>query len=160
MRVYWFSRILALGMLLGVVACGAGEPESADAADAADPRTTLLARAASLEFDTEYHPPPGESLHHQTAGFAKTLCSAVFITGLDPADAAANVGGFTSPFDERAHVVDTVVDFERQLVALTLPDGVTRTAKKYMETTFTMIPEPATLSLLTLGAMFMYRRRR
>ena len=134
MHEYSIPRILPLGMLLGVVGCGAGELESADAADAAvadDPRATLLARAASLELDTEYNPPPGEPLHHQTAGFAKTLCSAVFITGLDPADAAANVGGFTSPFDERAHVVDTVVDFERQLVALTLPDGVTRTAKKY-----------------------------
>ena len=73
----------------------------------------------------------GRTLHHHTSGFAKILCSAVFITGLDPADAAANVGGFTSPFGERAQVVDTVVDFSAQSVSLTLPDGVTRTAKKY-----------------------------
>ena len=59
------------------------------------------------------------------------MCSAVFLTGLDPEDAAANIGGFTSPFEERRHVVDTVVDFERQSVALTLPDGVTRVAKRY-----------------------------
>ena len=91
----------------------------------------LIARANALELDTEYTPPPGESLHHHTSGFAKILCSAVFITGLDPADAAANVGGFTSPFGERAQVVDTVVDFSAQSVSLTLPDGVTRTAKKY-----------------------------
>jgi CubicO group peptidase (beta-lactamase class C family) len=91
----------------------------------------LIARANALELDTEYSPPPGEVLHHQTSGFAKILCSAVFIMGLDPADAAANVGGFTSPFSERAHVVDTVVDFSAQRVSLTLPDGVTRTAKKY-----------------------------
>jgi CubicO group peptidase (beta-lactamase class C family) len=94
-------------------------------------REQLIARAAALDLDTEYNPPPGLALHHQTAGFAKILCSAVFITGLDPADAAANVGGFTSPFEERAHVVDTVVDFERQSVALTLVDGLTRTAKRY-----------------------------
>ena len=42
-----------------------------------------------------------------------------------------NIGGFTSPFEERRHVVDTVVDFESQSVSLTLPDGVTRVAKRY-----------------------------
>jgi CubicO group peptidase (beta-lactamase class C family) len=133
MRISVSSRFLLLASLFLVAACGA--PDSAADADTAmetdDPRARLLARAASLELDTEYHPPPGEALHHQTAGFAKILCSGVFITGLDPADAAANVGGFISPFDERGHVVDTVVDFERQRVSLTLPDGVTRTAKRY-----------------------------
>ena len=91
----------------------------------------LIARAAAFELDTEYVPPPGEALHHHTAGFAKILCSGVFITGLDADDAAANVGGFISPFDERQHVVDTVIDYERQMVSLTLPDGVTRTARRY-----------------------------
>lgn len=91
----------------------------------------LIARAASYELDTEYVPPPGEALHHHTAGFAKILCSGVFITGLDADDAAANVGGFISPFDERQYVVDTVIDYEQQTVALTLPDGVTRTARRY-----------------------------
>ncbi len=93
--------------------------------------TVLNARASSLELDTDYFPPPGEALHHETAGFAKILCSAVFITGLNPQDAAANVGGFISHFEERGHVVDTIVDYDRQLVSLTLPDGVTRTAKRY-----------------------------
>ena len=91
----------------------------------------MIARANYFELDTEYVPPPGDPLHHETAGFAKILCSGVFITGLDPADAAANVGGFTSPFEERRHVVDTVVDFQAQRVSLTLPDGVVRTAKRY-----------------------------
>ena len=91
----------------------------------------MLARAAALELDTEYVPPPGEPLHHHTSGFAKILCSAVFLTGLDPADAAANVGGFTSPFDERDEVVRTEVAYEDERITLTLPDGVTRTAKRY-----------------------------
>ena len=94
-------------------------------------REAMLARAAALELDTEYVPPPGEALHHHTAGFASTLCSAVFLTGLDPEDAAANIGGFTSPFEERHHVVDTLVDYERGTVSLTLPDGVVRVAKRY-----------------------------
>jgi CubicO group peptidase (beta-lactamase class C family) len=91
----------------------------------------LIARAAALELDTQYVPPPGDALHHQTAGFAKILCSGVFITGLDAEDAAANVGGFISPFDQRDKVVDTVVDYDQQLVSLTLPDGVVRSARRY-----------------------------
>ena len=119
-------------LLLVVTAVGCGGGESAPVpTDASDARAALIARAAALELDTEYEPPPGEALHHQTAGFASTLCSAVFLTGLDPADAAANIGGFTSPFEERRHVIDTLVDYERQLVSLTLPDGVVRTARRY-----------------------------
>lgn len=102
----------------------------------------LIARAASYELDTEYVPPPGVPLHHQTAGFAKILCSAVFITGLDPEDAAANVGGFISPFEERHHVVDTVVDYDRQEVRLTLPDGVTRTARRHANQGCVAYPYP------------------
>lgn len=121
-----FGAVLVVGSLL-LAACGASNHQSGgDAASA-----PLIARARALELDTPYEPPPGNPLHHHTAGFAKTLCSGVFLTGLDPADAAANVGGFTAPFEERRHVVDTVIDFERQWVSLTLADGVTRTAKRY-----------------------------
>ena len=96
-----------------------------------DETARLIARAAALELDTPYNPPPGEALHHHTAGFAKILCSAVFITGLDADDAAANVGGFISPFDLRSRVVDRAIDEERQMVTLRLADGVTRTARRY-----------------------------
>lgn len=124
-------RLLSAVVLLAAAACGGSDAEPAASADAGDANAALIARAAGFELDTEYELPPGETLHHQTAGFASTLCSAVFLTGLDPADAAANIGGFTSPFEERHHVVDTLVDYERQLVSLTLPDGVVRTAKRY-----------------------------
>lgn len=119
-------------LLVGIaVSCTAGDTAESEA-DAGDAQlAAMLARADSLELDTEYVPPPGEAINHHTAGFAKILCSAVFITGLDPADAAAHVGGFTSPFEERGVVTDTVVDFEHQSVALTLPSGVVRTAKRY-----------------------------
>lgn len=120
---------LALLGLAGFTACGGDAGPDAPSSDGSTEQ--VIARALAFELDTEYTPPPGEALHHYTAGFAKILCSGVFITGLDPDDAAANVGGFTSPFDQRHHVVDTVVDFERQMVSLTLPDGVTRTAKRY-----------------------------
>ena len=43
---------------------------------------TLIARAKSLELDTPYVPPPGDALEHHASGFAKIICSAVFVTGL------------------------------------------------------------------------------
>ena len=46
-------------------------------------RKFIIERAQSLELDTPYVPPPGDALEHHTAGFAKIMCSAVFITGLD-----------------------------------------------------------------------------
>jgi CubicO group peptidase (beta-lactamase class C family) len=89
----------------------------------------LVARAKSFELETEYVPPPGDALEHHTAGFAKTLCSAVFITGLDPDFAAENVGYFTGPYEERKHVTAKRIDRENKEVHLTLASGVVRTAK-------------------------------
>ncbi|GBD32573.1 hypothetical protein HRbin33_01543 [bacterium HR33] len=97
----------------------------------AQQRAALIARGKALELPGEWEPPPGDPLLHHTAGFAKTLCSAVFITGLDPADAAANVGFFTGPLEYRRYVVDTVIDWERQEVRLTLNNGVTRVARRF-----------------------------
>lgn len=91
-------------------------------------RDALIARAKSLELDTPYVPPPGDPLVHHTSGFAKVMCSAVFITGLDPDFAAANVGFFTSPYAERAKVGKPVIDRANKAVRITLPNGVTRTA--------------------------------
>ena len=134
MRKNSFAGSLFVATLLALTGCGDPVGEASMAAEkgvAQDVRSPLIARAAELELDTEYTPPPGEALHHHTAGFARTLCSAVFLTGLDPEDAAKNIGGFTSPFEERRHVVERVVDLEHQSVSLTLPDGVTRVAKRY-----------------------------
>jgi len=39
----------------------------------------LVARAKSLELNTPYVPPPGDPLAHHAAGYAKVMCSAVFI---------------------------------------------------------------------------------
>ena len=89
----------------------------------------LIARAKSLELDTPYEPSPGDALEHHTSGFAKIMCSAVFITGLAPGFAAENVGYFTSPFEERAKVGKPVIDRANQAVHVKLPNGVTRTAK-------------------------------
>lgn len=93
--------------------------------------TALVARGDSLELPTEWEPPPGDPLVHHTSGFAATLCAGVFITGLEPADAAENVGYFTGPYEWRRFVTDTVVDRARQEVRLTLASGTTLAAKRY-----------------------------
>jgi CubicO group peptidase (beta-lactamase class C family) len=91
-------------------------------------RAKMIARAKKLELGTVYKAPPGDALSHYTAGFAKIMCSAVFITGLQPDFAAENVGYFTSPYAERAKVGKPVVDYEKKSVSITLPGGVKRTA--------------------------------
>ena len=73
------------------------------AQDPAAATAALISRAKSLELATPYVPPPGDPLSHHAAGYAKVMCSAVFVTGLDPDFAAENVGFFTAPLaDERA----------------------------------------------------------
>jgi hypothetical protein len=89
----------------------------------------LIARAKSLELDTPYVPPPGDALEHHASGFAKIICSAVFVTGLDPDFAAENVGYFTAPYEMRHKLGKPVIDRAAKAVHVTLPNDVTRTAK-------------------------------
>ena len=99
------------------------------AAAQAPTKDALIARAKSFELDTPYVPPPGDPLTHHAAGFAKVMCSAVFMTGLAPDFAAENVGFFTAPYGEREKLGKPVVDRANNAVQVTLRNGVTRTAK-------------------------------
>ncbi|HLG17876.1 MAG TPA: serine hydrolase [Blastocatellia bacterium] len=92
-------------------------------------RDALVARAKSFELNTPYVAPPGDPLEHDAAGFAKVMCSAVFITGLDPDFAAENVGGFTGSFEQRAKFGKPVIDRVNKTVTVTVPNGVKRIAK-------------------------------
>ncbi len=97
--------------------------------NAQDIRTKLIARGTQLELKTAtYKAPPGDALSHHTSGYAKIMCSAVFITGLKPEFAAENVGYFSSPYAERAKVGKPIVDYDKKSVSITLPNGITRTA--------------------------------
>ena len=127
-RVATFRRLAAVACLAGCAAGGGAQLEAESGAGGQLAR--LLARAAAVELDTPYVAPPGDALSHHISGFAKTLCSAVFVTGLDPDFAAANVGFFSGPYAYRRQVTRRVVDRDRQRVHLTLPDGVVRTAKR------------------------------
>jgi len=99
------------------------------AAAQAPSNNALITRAKSFELDTPYVPPPGDPMAHHAAGYAKVMCSAVFMTGLTPDFAAENVGFFTAPYGERAKLGKPVIDHANQAVHVTLPNGVTRTAK-------------------------------
>src|ERR1700757_632430 len=55
------------------------------------------------------------------------------MTGLSPDFAAENVGFFTAPYEIRAKLGKPVIDRANKTVHITLPNGVTRTAK-YLDT--------------------------
>ena len=93
------------------------------------PMQALIERGKRLELDTPYEPPPGDPDAHFTMGFARTLCSGVFISGLDEDFAAKNIGYFTSPLETRQTVVKRNVEYENKTVSLTTESGITRTAK-------------------------------
>ncbi|UCF36732.1 MAG: serine hydrolase [Acidobacteriota bacterium] len=118
------TSVLILLFLLG--ACSTDVRERQDDSFG---KVDLIARAKALELDTVWEAPPGEAIVHSTAGFAKILCSAVFITGLDVERAVENVGFFTSPPEDRKAVVDIQVDSTGKSVHLTLADGLVRTAR-------------------------------
>jgi CubicO group peptidase (beta-lactamase class C family) len=107
----------------------AGAPKSGRSApDPAPSPAAMIARAKALELNTPYVPPPGDPLVHHAAGFAKVICSAVFITGLDPEFASENVGYFTAPYEVRAKLGRPIVDRQHKQVHVAVPGGVTRTA--------------------------------
>jgi CubicO group peptidase (beta-lactamase class C family) len=115
-------KVFLLGLLFLTVAMTA-------TADSRTQLDDLIARAKSLELDTPYVSPPGDPLVHHAAGYAKVMCSAVFMTGLAPDFAAENVGFFTAPYGMRAKLGKPVIDRANKVVHVTLPNGVTRTAK-------------------------------
>ena len=128
-------HVLFVLLASSVAACGnpPAPPTSSAAAPTPELPATeaLIARARALELSTPYEPVPGNALEHHTSGYAKTMCSAVFITGLDPEVAAESVGYFTGPYAERKKVGKPVVDRVKKEVRITIPDGPTLTARYF-----------------------------
>src|SRR5262245_65704630 len=116
-------RVLLVAVVL-LLAVGPAAPQAP-----VSPEDRLLARAKALELNTPYMPPPGDALEHHASGFVKVMCSAVFITGLDPDFAAENVWVFTGPYGERGTLGNPVIDRAAKVVDVTLPNGVRRTAR-------------------------------
>ena len=109
-------------------------------------RDALIARAKSFELPTKYVPPPGNPLEHHAAGFAKVMCSAVFITGLEPDFAAENVGYFTAPYAERAKLGRPRVDRDHKAVQVAVPNGATRTSRRFGDQASSPSPWPPTIN--------------
>ena len=126
-------RIILAYAVFSVLASGCTKPTGETAASepkvAAEPAETLMERANRLELNTEYVAPPGDPMAHHTMGFARTLCSGVFVTGLDADFAAENIGYFTGPYEHRHVVVKREVDHAEKMVHLTMENGVVRSAK-------------------------------
>jgi CubicO group peptidase (beta-lactamase class C family) len=85
--------------------------------------------AAPAQLDTIEASPPGDPLEHYAAGFAQIMCSAVFITGLDPQFAAENVGYFTAPYEQRARLGRPQIDRVAKAVRVAVPNGPVRLAR-------------------------------
>ena len=73
--------------------------------------------------------PEGSPVELGLAGYAKVLCSAAFVSGRDPKEAARNSGFFLMPPGLEDKPTWTI-DHEQKLVRMTL-DGTTREAKYY-----------------------------
>lgn len=127
MRPGQLSRCIRSGVLTALAVSAAGY--YADAATPDNPQLqAMLARDKALELPTPYVPPPGNPLDHHAAGFAQVMCSAVFITGLEPDFAAENIGYFTAPYAQRAKLGKPVVDRAAKTVSVAVPGGAVHTA--------------------------------
>ena len=120
MRSTWVVVIAGLALSAGALVAQNRE----------DARQALIARGKSLELKTPYVPPPGEKIEHYASGYAKIMCTAVFISGLDSAFAAENVGYFTAPYEERAKLGTPKIDRQKRTVEVTMPNGTVRVAKQ------------------------------
>lgn len=97
-------------------------------------------QSAVAELDTRWERPPGDPLEHAAAGFAKILCSAIFITGRSEADATEEDGYFVSKPEERKLIKSTEVDAGSQTVRVTLPNGIVRTARMFGDQGCVILP--------------------
>ena len=89
----------------------------------------VIATAQQPAHPSSAFAPHGTPTELGLAGYAKVLCSAIFVSGRDPAEAFRNSGFFMMPDEERAGIAYEV-GCERKLVRMT-SGGVTRTAKFY-----------------------------
>lgn len=105
-------------LLAGAVAC-AGGPD-ADRPSPPDSAQEELGYAPSVT-------PPVLGL----GGYTKVLCSAVFVSGRRPEEAARNSGYFMVAPEGRDDVAGYEVDREAQSVTMRLEDGTARTAAYY-----------------------------
>src|SRR5262245_24692660 len=74
--------------------------------------------------------PIGTPLELGLAGFAKVVCSAIYVSGRDPAEAARNSGHLLMPSEEAAAKATFAIDRDQKVVRMS-SEGITREAKFY-----------------------------
>jgi CubicO group peptidase (beta-lactamase class C family) len=119
----WMVRA-TMGLALGTLISACESPSGGDLAQ----RTVEWLRSAG---DRGAYAPPNTPPELGIAGYAKVLCSAVFVSGRDPDEAARNSGFFMLAERDRDAITDITIDRAHQLVSMTVYDSITRTAKRY-----------------------------
>ncbi len=95
---------------------------------AASDAPRLLAQAADTR-PAQYRP-MGTPLELGLAGFAKVVCSAVYVSGRDAAEAARNSGHLLMPSEEAAAKATSSIDRDQKIVRMS-SEGITREARFY-----------------------------
>ena len=124
---YWLLA-LVIACFTYESACKKASPQKSST-PVLESRAKMLKRADSMELATNYTAPSFDTLAYYASGYAKIMCSAVFVSKLDPLFAAYNVGGFVSPFESRSLMGTPIVDTVLKTVTITLPNGERRMAK-------------------------------
>jgi CubicO group peptidase (beta-lactamase class C family) len=110
----------------------------------------LAAGCAAAPTDEAAHSRPSDSVPYAPsvtpsnlgiAGYAKVLCSAVFVSGRKLEDARNVSGYFLVPEEDFAHITDISLDHDRKAVRVTLRDLVTREARHFGDQGCVIIPE-------------------
>jgi CubicO group peptidase (beta-lactamase class C family) len=91
--------------------------------------TVAVASPLARQPEGRTYIPAGSATELGLAGYAKVLCSAVFVSGRDPKEAARNSGYFLMP-PELADKPTWTIDRDAKVVRMTL-GGITREAKHY-----------------------------
>jgi len=92
----------------------------------------LTGTAGPGQQDTrpEKYRPAGTPLELGLAGFAKVVCSAIWVSGRDAAEAARNSGHLLMPSEEESTKATWTIDRDQKIVRMSL-NGITREAKFY-----------------------------
>lgn len=85
--------------------------------------------------------PAGSPTDLGLAGYAKVMCSAVFVSGRDPAEAARNSGYFLMPPDRLDGVSGPFVDREAGTVRMVHGDSLSRSARFMGDQGCVLLPE-------------------
>jgi CubicO group peptidase (beta-lactamase class C family) len=104
------------------------------------PRADEVPASPPPEYPTRWEVPPGDPVELETAGFAKLLCSVVFITGRSLEAAIEEDASFVTLPEARRAAATVQVDRSARSVSLTLPNGVKRTARQFGDQGCVILP--------------------